>query len=167
LGHDSVGAEHIVLGLLHDGGPAVALFAALGLNVPSVQKKLEASGRRAKQSRRGDELAYTSHAKRLIEAASKEARESGTALSAEHLLLAALQEPRGTVAKILSEADVSSGRARDALYHSPEGKAPVMALGLATIVTAIITLDGESHWFEGVQLLAVYGMMAVRAYFLV
>jgi Ca2+:H+ antiporter len=43
----------------------------------------------------------------------------------------------------------------------------VMALGLATIVTAIITLDGESHWFEGVQLLAVYGMVAVGAFFLV
>ncbi len=42
----------------------------------------------------------------------------------------------------------------------------VMALGLATIVTAIITLDGESHWFEGVQLLAVYLMLAVGAYFL-
>jgi Ca2+:H+ antiporter len=42
----------------------------------------------------------------------------------------------------------------------------VMALGLATIVTAVITLDGESHWFEGVQLLAVYGMMAVGAFFL-
>ena len=40
-----------------------------------------------------------------------------------------------------------------------------MALGLATIVTAIITLDGESHWFEGVQLLAVYGMVAVGAFF--
>jgi Ca2+:H+ antiporter len=42
----------------------------------------------------------------------------------------------------------------------------VVALGMATIVTAIITLDGESHWFEGVQLLAVYGMVAVGAYFL-
>ncbi len=42
----------------------------------------------------------------------------------------------------------------------------VMALGLATIVTAVITLDGESHWFEGVQLLAVYAMVAVGAYFL-
>jgi Ca2+:H+ antiporter len=43
----------------------------------------------------------------------------------------------------------------------------VIALGMATIVTAIITLDGESHWFEGVQLLAVYGMLAVGAFFLV
>jgi Ca2+:H+ antiporter len=43
----------------------------------------------------------------------------------------------------------------------------VVTLGLATIVTAIITLDGESHWFEGVQLLAVYGMVAVGAFFLI
>jgi Ca2+:H+ antiporter len=42
----------------------------------------------------------------------------------------------------------------------------VVALGLATAVTAIITLDGESHWFEGIQLLAVYAMVAVGAFFL-
>ncbi len=42
----------------------------------------------------------------------------------------------------------------------------VLALGVATIVSAVITLDGESHWFEGVQLLAVYGMVAVAAFFL-
>ena len=42
----------------------------------------------------------------------------------------------------------------------------VVALGLATVVAAIITLDGESHWFEGVQLLALYAMVAVGAFFL-
>jgi len=42
----------------------------------------------------------------------------------------------------------------------------VMALGLATAVVAILTLDGESHWFEGVQLLAVYAMIGVAAFFI-
>jgi Ca2+:H+ antiporter len=42
----------------------------------------------------------------------------------------------------------------------------VAILFLATLVTAIVTLDGESHWFEGVQLLAVYAMIAVAAYFI-
>jgi Ca2+:H+ antiporter len=42
----------------------------------------------------------------------------------------------------------------------------VLALGMATVITAIITLDGESHWFEGIQLLAVYAMVAVGAFFL-
>ncbi len=42
----------------------------------------------------------------------------------------------------------------------------VVALGLATVVVAIITLDGESHWFEGAQLLALYGMVGAAAFFL-
>lgn len=42
----------------------------------------------------------------------------------------------------------------------------VVALGVSTIVVAIITLDGESHWFEGAQLLALYGMIGAAAYFL-
>ena len=42
----------------------------------------------------------------------------------------------------------------------------MVALALATFVAAIITLDGESHWFEGVQLLAVYAVVAVGAFFL-
>lgn len=42
----------------------------------------------------------------------------------------------------------------------------VMALGLATGVGAILMLDGESHWFEGVQLLAVFALTAVAAFFI-
>ena len=42
----------------------------------------------------------------------------------------------------------------------------VVALGLATGLASIILLDGETHWFEGVQLLALYGMVAVSAFFL-
>jgi Ca2+:H+ antiporter len=42
----------------------------------------------------------------------------------------------------------------------------VLALSVSTIVVAIITLDGESHWFEGLQLLALYAMVGAAAYFL-
>ena len=34
------------------------------------------------------------------------------------------------------------------------------------MVVSIITLDGESHWFEGVQLLAVYALVAAGALFI-
>ncbi|MDQ3138248.1 MAG: calcium/proton exchanger [Gemmatimonadota bacterium] len=66
------------------------------------------------------------------------------------------------VAPLLVFAGVIFGQPMDLVFAPFE----VAALGLATIVTAIITLDGESHWFEGVQLLAVYAMIAVGAYFL-
>ncbi len=42
----------------------------------------------------------------------------------------------------------------------------VVGLGIAVVTSAIITLDGESHWFEGVQLLALYGMFAAAAWFI-
>lgn len=42
----------------------------------------------------------------------------------------------------------------------------VLALGVSTLVIAIITLDGETHWFEGLQLLAVYGLIATAAFFI-
>jgi Ca2+:H+ antiporter len=118
LGHDSIGAEHIVLGLLRGDGSASGILSRLGLEPARVQERLEASGRRGRARTGGEELAYTSHAKRLIEVASREARESGTALSAEHLLLAALQEPRGTMAKILSEARVPPARAEAEILRS-------------------------------------------------
>jgi Ca2+:H+ antiporter len=42
----------------------------------------------------------------------------------------------------------------------------VVGLSIAVITSAIITLDGESHWFEGLQLLALYTMLAAAAWFI-
>jgi len=67
------------------------------------------------------------------------------------------------VAPILVFAGVLLGRDMNLAFTPFE----ILALGMATAVTAIITLDGESNWFEGVQLLALYGMLAVAAFFLV
>jgi Ca2+:H+ antiporter len=41
----------------------------------------------------------------------------------------------------------------------------VLALGLAALIVTVIALDGESHWFEGAQLLAVYAILAISAWF--
>jgi Ca2+:H+ antiporter len=123
LEHDAIGAEHIVLALLGPDGPGAPALRTLGLDVARVRQRLEGGGRRG-QVRSGTEaLAYTSHAKHLIEAASREARESGTSLSAEHLLLAALVEPRGTMAKLLTEAGVTAERARAVLGQGTAGPA--------------------------------------------
>lgn len=42
----------------------------------------------------------------------------------------------------------------------------VVALGLAALIVTVIALDGESHWFEGAQLLAVYAILAIAAWFI-
>ena len=66
------------------------------------------------------------------------------------------------VAPLLVLAGVILGQNMNLIFRPFE----VAAIAMATIVTAIITLDGESHWFEGVQLLAVYAMVAVAAFFI-
>lgn len=123
LEHDAIGAEHIVLALLGPEGPGAPALRTLGLDVARVRQRLEGGGRRGQVRSRTEALAYTSHAKHLIEAASREARESGTSLSAEHLLLAALIEPRGTMAKLLAEAGVTAERARAELGQRTAGPA--------------------------------------------
>ena len=42
----------------------------------------------------------------------------------------------------------------------------VVAVGLSVGIMSLISLDGESHWMEGVQLLAVYVMLAMGFWFL-
>jgi Ca2+:H+ antiporter len=44
--------------------------------------------------------------------------------------------------------------------------AEVLAIFLAVLITGQIAADGESNWVEGVQLLAVYLIMAIVFYFL-
>ena len=48
------------------------------------------------------------------------------------------------------------------LFHPLEIAAVIISVGVVTAVS----IDGETHWFEGVQLLAVYAILAVFFYFL-
>jgi Ca2+:H+ antiporter len=66
------------------------------------------------------------------------------------------------VAPLLVFAGLGLGQSMDLVFRPFE----VAILFLATLVSAIVTLDGESNWFEGVQLLAVYAMIATAAFFI-
>ncbi|HKO56605.1 MAG TPA: calcium/proton exchanger [Thermoanaerobaculia bacterium] len=42
----------------------------------------------------------------------------------------------------------------------------LLAVGLGVAIFAYLALDGETNWYEGIQLLAVYAIIAVALYFL-
>src|SRR5512146_2126510 len=42
----------------------------------------------------------------------------------------------------------------------------LLAVGMAVAIFAYLVMDGETNWFEGVQLLAVYAIIAVALFFL-
>jgi len=59
------------------------------------------------------------------------------------------------------------------LMHGPAGAMDlhfsifeVVCLGLGVVLSAFISLDGESHWLEGAALLAVYVIIALAFFFL-
>ena len=42
----------------------------------------------------------------------------------------------------------------------------MLAVGLGVAIFAYLVMDGETNWYEGIQLLAVYAIIAVALYFL-
>ena len=42
----------------------------------------------------------------------------------------------------------------------------IVAVGLSAWIMSLVAQDGESHWMEGVQLLAVYVILGIAFFFL-
>jgi Ca2+:H+ antiporter len=66
------------------------------------------------------------------------------------------------VAPVLVFASYLFGEPLDLLFSNFE----VLAVALSVWILALIAHDGESHWMEGVQLLAVYLILGLAFYFL-
>ena len=65
------------------------------------------------------------------------------------------------VAPLLVLVGLMVGQRMDLVFSTFE----IAAVGLTVVVTTIITLDGESNWFEGAQLLAMYALVGAMAFF--
>ena len=83
LGSEAIGAEHILLRVTADE-PAVSVFRAIGLDQNLVRERLELGARKGKpRGAEAGELLLTSHARRLLEVATTEARQRGSELGAD------------------------------------------------------------------------------------
>lgn len=65
------------------------------------------------------------------------------------------------VAPILVFASLLTPQPMDLVFNAFE----IVALGLAVLSVAMVSLDGESNWFEGIQLVAVYIVLGLAFYF--
>ncbi len=112
LGHNNIGTEHILLGLIREGdGIAAKALLALGLGLEKIQDEVEALiGRGQEQP---TNIAYTPRAKKVIELSMDEARKLGhTYVGTEHILLGLIREGEGVAARVLNNLGVSLNKAR-------------------------------------------------------
>ncbi|ARA98085.1 MULTISPECIES: ATP-dependent protease ATP-binding subunit ClpC [Geobacillus] len=112
LGHNNIGTEHILLGLIREGeGIAAKALMALGLGPDKIQKEVESL------IGRGNEVSHTIHytprAKKVIELSMDEARKLGHSyVGTEHILLGLIREGEGVAARVLNNLGVSLNKAR-------------------------------------------------------
>ena len=119
LGHPYAGTEHILLGMIRGGeGVGTAALTAMNVDLETLRSEIEETVRRegkgggvAKPA--GLDLPYTSRAKKVLEMAMIEARDSGyNYIDTGILLLGLVREEKGIAARVLTAAGVTLDRAR-------------------------------------------------------
>jgi ATP-dependent Clp protease ATP-binding subunit ClpC len=102
LGHNFVGTEQVLLGLVGEGtGIAAKVLKSMGINLKDARVEVE------KIIGRGNgfvavEIPFTPRAKRVLELSLEEARQLGhNYIGSEHLLLGLLREGEGVAARVL------------------------------------------------------------------
>jgi ATP-dependent Clp protease ATP-binding subunit ClpC len=123
LGHNFVGTEQILLGLIGEGtGIAAKVLKSMGVNLKDARVEVE------KIIGRGSgfvavEIPFTPRAKRVLELSLEEARQLGhNYIGTEHLLLGLIREGEGVAARVLEN----------------------LALDLSKIRTQVIRLLGDT-----------------------
>lgn len=112
LGHNNIGTEHILLGLVREGeGIAAKALYALGLGADKIQKEVETLIGRGQDT--AQTIHYTPRAKKVIELSMDEARKLGHSyVGTEHVLLGLIREGEGVAARVLNNLGVSLNKAR-------------------------------------------------------
>lgn len=129
LRHGRVDTEHLLLGLLREGGGmAGQVLVALGVDLARLRADLERLAPRG--GKQLADLALAPHAKRALELTAEESESLGhNYVGTEHILLGLLREGEGVAAQVLQRMGVDLQKAREQVMErvgggtQPEGGA--------------------------------------------
>jgi ATP-dependent Clp protease ATP-binding subunit ClpA len=104
LDHNYIGTEHILLGLLREGGGVAArVTTSAGLSLEAARTEVERIIGRGKSTPSGH-IPFTPRAKKILELSLREALEQQKSyIGTEHILLGMVREGQGVGAQILEE----------------------------------------------------------------
>ena len=104
LGHDYMGVEHLLLGIIREGeGMAIKIMKSLGVDISDLRKKIESSIKvSTSKSLNLNQIPLVKQAEKALKVTYLEARLFKTSLiGTEHLLLAILKDEDNIVTKTL------------------------------------------------------------------
>ena len=111
--HESIGTEHILLGLIREGGGIAAkALEAIDISPQMIESGIEELVGKGTENV-GPIVHYTPRAKKVIELSVDESRKLGHSyIGTEHILLALIREGEGVAARVLANTGVSLNKAR-------------------------------------------------------
>ncbi len=109
LGHDYIGTEHLLLGLIREGeGIAIEILQSLGVDLEEIKNAIEDAGRASGDTMTIGNIPFTKRAEKILKTAYMEAdRHKSDIIGTEHLLLALVKEKEGLAAQILNSFEVT------------------------------------------------------------
>jgi ATP-dependent Clp protease ATP-binding subunit ClpC len=109
LGHDYIGTEHLLLGLLRESeGIAIEILNNLGCDLDELKKSIEDAVKTTGDTMTVGDIPLTKRAEKILKMAYMEAdRFKSDVTGTEHLLLALVREKDGVAAQILMSFDVT------------------------------------------------------------
>ncbi len=126
LNHNFIGTEHLLLGLIREGGGvAVAVLESLGVDLESVRVEVENLTTPSSDTLTIGDPQFTPSAKKVLELAAEESQKLGhNYIGTEHLLLGLIQEGEGVAARGLENLGVSYEKSRDMVINLLGGTFP-------------------------------------------
>ena len=131
LGHNYIGTEHILLGLIHESeGLAARALTAMGISLAAMRQAVEdIIGRGAQPPPESGHVPFTPRSKKVLELSLREALQLGSGyIGTEHILFALIREGDGVAAQVLLAEGVDLYQARTQvgklLHGRPEPDAP-------------------------------------------
>ena len=114
LGHDYIGTEHLLLGLIHEGGGVGAkALESLGLGAEGLRERVVTTVGTGQQHAAAGHIPFTPQAKQVLRLSLSEALRFGhNYIGTEHVLLGLIQEKDGVAAQVLADAGADLGRVR-------------------------------------------------------
>ena len=123
LGHDYIGTEHLLLGLIREGeGIAVEIVRNLGCDLDENKRAVEDSVKPSGETMTIGNIPFTKRAEKILKMAYVEAEKyKSDIIGTEHLLLALVKEKDGVAAQVLLSFDVIYETVREELENILRG----------------------------------------------
>jgi ATP-dependent Clp protease ATP-binding subunit ClpC len=128
LNHNSIGTEHVLLGLIHEGeGVAARALHELGISLEAVRQQVEEIIGQGTIAPSG-QIPFTPRAKKVLELGLRESLQLGhNYIGTEHILLGLIREGEGVAAQVLVKLGADLKQVRQQViellagHHGDEG----------------------------------------------